>query len=102
MGILLKIADSLLGGAVAVVVEGNADVHGARDEVIGDRATQPEVRYLQGTAYTVVFIRTAFLVFGFLEVGQHIGVTPPFIPQFNPALVVFGLSAHVEQAVERT
>ena len=102
MGGLLEIGHAFLHGAVVVLVEGNADIPCAGDEVVGDRTPQPEVGNLQRPADSVVFAGAALLVLGFLEVGQDIGVAPARIAQRNPALVVFALAAHVEQAVERT
>ncbi len=62
VGRLLKIRDAFLRGAVVVLVERDADILCGRDEVIGDRPAQPQVRNLERSAHAVEFVCAALLI----------------------------------------
>jgi hypothetical protein len=80
VGRLLEIADAFLFRAVRVLVEGDADFLGGPDEVVGDRAVQPQVGNLLRPADAVVGVGAALLVLRLHEIGQHIGVAPAGFP----------------------
>ena len=46
-------------------------------------------------------VGAALLVFGLLEIGQHVVITPAGIAALAPAIVILVLAAHIEQAVDR-
>src|SRR5438094_5111006 len=61
----------------------------------------PPVRHRQRPARAVVFVGTALLVLGLLEIGQHVVIAPTGIAALAPAIVILMLTAHIEQAVDR-
>jgi hypothetical protein len=61
-----------------------------------------QIRNRQRAANPVKIIRAAMLVFGFLEIGQHVVKAPAMVAVLTPAVVVLVLTADIEQAVDRT
>jgi hypothetical protein len=53
-------------------------------------------------ADAVEIVGAAHLVFGLLEIRQHVIKTPAQIAVLAPAIVIFVLAAHIEQPVDRT
>ena len=48
----------------------------------------------------MVVVRAALLIFGALEQGQHVVPSPARIAHLPPAVVILGLTAHIQQSVE--
>jgi hypothetical protein len=49
----------------------------------------------------MIFVGTALLVLGLLEIGQHVVIAPAGIAALAPAIVILVLAAHIQQAVDR-
>jgi hypothetical protein len=56
---------------------------------------------LQGPAGTVKLVAAALVVLGFLEVGQDRVVVPAVAAALAPLVIVGGVAAHIDHAVDR-
>ena len=72
------------------------------DEGLRQRIGMPPVRHRQRAAGAVIFVGAALLIFGLLEIGQHVVIAPAGVAALAPAIVVLVLAAHIQQAVDRT
>ena len=63
-------------------------------------APQAHVGDAERPADAMIVVGAALLVLGALEIGQHVLVRPADIAELAPDVVVLGLPAHVEQAVD--
>ena len=97
----LEEAGAFLRRAVEIGVGGNAGLGGRHHEGFRQRIGVAPVRDRQRPAGAVIFVGAALLVFGLLEIGQHVVITPAGIAALAPAVVILMLAAHIEQAVDR-
>ena len=97
----LKKSRAFLGRAVEIGIGRNAGFSGGNHKGLRQRIVMPPVRHRQRPARAVVFVGTALLVLGLLEIGQHVVIAPTGIAALAPAIVILMLTAHIEQAVDR-
>ena len=93
-------ADTILPGAVEVVVGFDADLLGSGDHRSHNRVRLGDVADVQRTVATVVSGLAAFLMLRLREVRQNLPVTPAGIPQRSPVVVVVSMSADVHHGVQ--
>ena len=92
----------------AAFLRGTIEVGSLRDARLRARGQQrlrdfPVVRLVghpQRPTGTMEFVGAAFVVLGFAEIGQHVIVRPAFIAQLSPLVVIGGIAAHVDHAVD--
>ena len=72
------------------------------DEGFAQRVRLAHIGNRERAARAVQFIRAALLVLGAPEVGQHILEAPAGIAELPPVVVILGLTANIEQAIDRT
>jgi hypothetical protein len=101
LGGRLVVAAALLPGAVEVGIERNAGLLAGFEQGFGDFPFVGLVGDSQRSAGAVVFVGAAFVVLGFAEVGQDRGVVPAFVAKLAPLVVVGGVAAHIDHAVDR-
>ena len=73
----------------------------AFDEAVGERKDGSIILDGEGPTSATIFIVTRRVAFGLLEVRQNFGVTPPTAAALRPGVVIGGIAAHVEHAVDR-
>ena len=98
----LEKAGAFLRRAVEIGVFGNAGLGRGRDEGRRERIGMAKFGHRQRAADAVKIVGAALLVFGLLEIGQHVVIAPALIAVLAPAIVVLVLAANIEQAVDRT
>ena len=98
----LEKSRAFLGRAVEVGIGRDADFSRGNDEGLRQRIVVAPVGHRQRPVRAVIFVRTALLVLGLLEIGQHVLIAPAGIAALAPAIVVLVLAAHVQQPVDRT
>ena len=96
----LVIADAVLASTVEVVVARIAKLHCAFDECLADRMVLGRVGHAERAAGAVELVRSARLMFGALEVGQHIGRRPSGIAELPPQIEILVLAADIDHAVD--
>ena len=97
----LVVADAFLVGAVEVGIVGNARLDGGVVHRLGERRLPGMVGDLERPAGAVELVAAADIVLGLLEVGQHRIVVPALAAALAPFVVVGGVAAHVDHAVDR-
>src|SRR3984957_13675725 len=60
----------------------------------------PQVRNRQWATDTMIFITAALLVFGLLEIRQHVVKAPSSVAMLAPTIIIRVLAANVKQAVD--
>ena len=98
----LKPAGAFLRRAVEVGIVGDAGLDRRLDEGRRQRIGVQHVGHRQRAAGAVIIIGAALLVFGLLEIGQHVVKAPAGVAVLAPAIVILVLAANIEQAVDRT
>ena len=58
------------------------------------------ILHIQRATYTMIIIFPPLLVHGFLEIGQHILISPPDVSLLPPAIVVRGMPTDVNHAID--
>ena len=94
-------AGAFLGRSVEVVVARQAGLDGGLDIGVADLAVVGQVGDAERPADAVQRVGAALLVLGLLEVGQHVVPCPADVAELAPIVVVAGLAADVDQAVDR-
>src|SRR5882672_214800 len=97
----LKIADAQIVAAVEIADAGNADGHGGVAHGVEDRPMQALFLDAPLAAAAVTVVGAVHEVLVLLEIGQHIVPAPAGIAELAPVIVVAGLAAHVDHAVDR-
>ena len=96
-------------GAVGAFLSGSVEIGVARDAGLdrgvdigaADLPVIGRVRYPERPADAMQLVGPAFLILGLLEVGQHVVPCPADVAELAPIVVVAGLAADVDQAVDR-
>jgi hypothetical protein len=94
------VADTVLAGAVEIVIAGKAELGRRRDKGLADRMLR-DVRHAERSAGAVELIGAAHLVLGASEIGQHVVERPASIAELTPMVEILGLAANVDHAVDR-
>src|SRR5213078_1244126 len=97
----LVIPGALLPGAVEIVVARIARFDRGLDKGLGERMLVAHVGHAERPAGAVEVIGAAFFVLGLAEVRQHVIVAPAGIAELAPVVEVLGLTADVDQSVDR-
>ena len=97
----LEKSRAFLGRAVEIGIGRDAGLGGGNDKGFRQRIVMPPVGHRQRAAVAVIFVGTALLVLGLLEIGQHVVIAPAGIAALAPAIVILVLAPHIEQAVDR-
>ena len=97
----LVIARAFLRGAVEIVVARIARFDRGRDKGLGERMLVAHVGHAERPAGAVEIVSAALVVLGFAEVRQHVIVAPAGIAELAPVIEVLGLTADVDQSVDR-
>src|SRR5205814_7222609 len=96
----LVVADAVLGGAIEIVVAGEAELGRALDEGFADRVVL-DIGNAERAATAVKLVGAADLMLGALEIGQHVFERPPGTAELAPVVEILGLAADVDHAVDR-
>ena len=96
----LVIADTLLAGAVEIVVGRDAGLDRGLDHRVAERRAH-RVRHVQRPAGAVELVGAALLVLRLLEERQHRIPVPALAAALAPAVVIGRGAAHVDHAVDR-
>ncbi|MCY1510586.1 hypothetical protein D9M68_449680 [compost metagenome] len=91
-----------LGGAVEVVVVGQAALLRGAQEGQAQRMAKARVAHLQRPVRAVQLAGEARVALGLAEPRQHVAPAPAFAALRLPAVVVGGRAAHVDHGVDRT
>jgi hypothetical protein len=97
----LVVADAFLHAAVEVVGARHAELVRAGDDRLDQLVLLADVRALERPVRAVRRRRAALVALAADEVRQHVAPAPPRVAVARPAVVVLGLAAHVDQAVDR-
>src|ERR1039458_2552764 len=99
--VYMEIADSLLALGVEIIVARMAGLLGRFDEGVAQLVRLGQAPDGERPAHAVESVRAVLEVFRFLEIGQHLGVSPAAVAQTRPALEILALTAYVDQTVDR-
>ena len=97
----LVIADAVLPGAVEIVVARKAETHRGVDERLADRVLVGDVGDAERAASPVECVGAARLMFGALEIRQHVVERPAAVAELAPMVEILGLAADIDHAVDR-
>ena len=97
----LIVADAFLGGAVEIGVFRYTGLDRGVVHGLGECRLPRMVLHLERPAGTVEVAAAARVVLRTLEVGQHRVVVPAFAAALAPFVVIGGVAAHVDHAVDR-
>src|SRR6185295_12043980 len=88
--------------AVEIRVERNAEFLSCLKERLADRQRTDRIRYAQWPAISVVLIGITFVVFGPLEIRQHIPIRPAACTAIAiPGVIVGGSAARIDLRIDR-
>src|SRR5262249_59339704 len=85
-----------------VVIARDPRRHPGLDEGVDQFVPERLIGNLERTADPVPGILAARLVFRLLEVRQHAGPVPALAAALAPAVIIGGMAAHVDHAIEGT
>ena len=92
--------DAFLHGAVVIGVVGNTHLsRGGHDRIVEGTALV-QIGDLQGAVAAAEFIVAARISFHFAEVRQDVTIAPAAIAQLRPGIIILGLAAHENHAVD--
>ena len=97
----LEKSRAFLGRAVEIGIGRNAGLGGGDHKGFRQGIVVPPIGHRQRSVAAVVFVRSALLALGLLEIGQHVVIAPAGIAALTPAIVILVLAPHIEQAVDR-
>lgn len=97
----LEVASAFLSGSIEVEVSRYAHSFGSSQIGIHQGMLRFQVSHAQRPPGAAPPIRAAFLVLHFTEDRQHVGPAPASRSRSDPAIIVLGLPADVEQPVYR-
>ena len=98
----LRHADAFLGLAVLVGIEGQADLFRRRDHLLQERhLVARRVGDAQQSVAAAEPVGAALVALHALEDRQHVLVAPAAIAELGPVVVVLGLAADIDHAVDR-
>ena len=60
------------------------------------------IGHRERSADAMILIRTALLVFGLFEIGQDIFIGPASAALLPPQIIIAGMAADIDHAVDRT
>src|SRR5262249_46826629 len=97
----LVVADAFLLGAIEVGGGGNAGLERGVVQGAGERRLPAVVLHLERPADAVELIAAALVILGFLEVREDGVVVPAVAAALAPLVIVGGVAAHIDHAVDR-
>src|SRR5262249_25940004 len=98
----LRHADAFLALAILVRIERQSDVAGRFDDHLQQRYAMPRrVGHAQDTAASAEFVGAAVIALHALEDREHVLIAPAAIAELRPMVVVLGLAADEDHAVDR-
>src|ERR1051326_971621 len=80
---------------------GMTSVESRLDECAEQRILRPAVRNMQGALAAVKIVCAVFVALRTLEIGKHICKRPAFTSHLAPTVVIAGMSADVNHAIDR-
>ncbi|MNL09273.1 hypothetical protein D3C87_1300270 [compost metagenome] len=95
-------ADAVLAFAIEIRSERNAGLLRSTHKPTGQFTHLLEIRDPQRTAGRVIAIVESLIVFGTLEVRQHLAKRPALATCTGPVVVILVLAADVDQRIHRT
>ena len=97
----MVVARALLRGAVEVGIARIAALLRRFDEGRGERMAVAQIGHAERPARPMPDISTALVVLGLAEIRQHFLGAPPGVAKPPPVIEVLGLTANIDEAIDR-